>query len=120
LLNEKFFDRKKSAVIADVKKKHYDTGFKSRTNAPLQHTITHELAHATWNASMKSTKARAAGKEITALYKKWKADKKKKGHGTYGAKSVSEFWSETVTKAIHGSADKYTKAVKKIARKYQL
>lgn len=120
LLNSKFFDRKKKAIIADVRKNHYDTGFKNRTNAPLQHTITHELAHATWNASMSSTKARAAGKEITALFKKWKADKKKKGYGRYGVTNVSEFWAETVTKAIHGKADKYTKKVKKIAQKYQL
>lgn len=120
LLNEKFFDRKKKAIVSDVRKKHYDTGFKSRTNAPLQHTITHELAHATWNASMSSTKARAAGVEIRSLYKKFLGDKKKKGHGRYGETTVSEFWAETVTKAIHGKADKYTRAVKKIAKKYQL
>lgn len=120
LLNEKFFDRKKNDVIKDVKEKHYDTGFKSRTNAPLQHTMTHELAHATWNASMNDKNSRAAGIEIKALYKKFKKDKRKQGHGRYGLKNVSEFWAETVTKAIHGNADKYTKEIKKIAKKYKL
>lgn len=120
LLNERFFDRKKNVIEADVKKNHYDSGFKNRTNAPVQHTITHELAHATWNASMQSTKAKAAGKEITELYRTWRKDKKKKGYGKYGETNVSEFWSEAVTKAIHGTADKYTRKVKAIAKKYQL
>lgn len=86
----------------------------------LQHTITHELAHATWNASMSSTKAKAAGKEITSLYKKWLKDEKKKGYGSYGKTNVSEFFAEGVTKAIHGNADKYTKKLKNIVGKYQL
>lgn len=120
LLNEKFFDRKKGKIESDVRKNHYDSGFKNRTNAPLQHTITHELAHATWNASMKSSKAKAAGKEVTELYHRWLKDKKKKGYGTYGKTNVSEFWAEAVTKAIHGKSDKYTKRVKNIARKYDL
>lgn len=34
--------------------------------------------------------------------------------------NVSEFWAETVTKAIHGKSDKYTTAVKNIAKKYKL
>lgn len=120
LLNEKFFDRKRKAIITDVRKKHYDTGFKNRTNAPLQHTITHELAHATWNASMTSANARGAKKEITQLYHRWLGDKKKKGYGSYGATNVSEFWSEAITKAVHGKADRYTKRVINIARKYKL
>lgn len=120
LLNEKFFDRKKKAIVSDVRTKHYDTGFKNRTNAPLQHTITHELAHATWNASMTSANARGAKKEITQLYHRWLGDKKKKGYGSYGATNVSEFWAEAVTKAIHGKSDRYTKRVINIARKYKL
>lgn len=120
LLNSKFFDRKKQTVEADVRKNHYDTGFKNRTNAPLQHTITHELAHATWNASMTSANARAAGTEIRNMYKAWMKDKKKKGYGTYATTSVSEFWAEAVTKAVHGNSDKYTKGVLKIVKKYKL
>lgn len=119
LLNSKFFDRKRKTIEKDVIA-GYNTGFKNRTNRPLQHTITHELAHATWNASMSSTKAKAAGKEITSLYKKWLKDEKKKGYGSYGKTNVSEFFAEGVTKAIHGNADKYTKKLKNIVGKYQL
>ena len=60
LLNSKFFNRRKKEIATDVVKNHYNTGFKNKTNAPLQHTIAHELAHATWNAGMKSAKAKAA------------------------------------------------------------
>ena len=120
LLNEKFFDRKRKKIITDVRKNHYDSGFKNRTNAPLQHTITHELAHATWNASMTKANARGAKKEVTELYHRWLKDKKKKGYGSYGATNVSEFWAEAVTKAVHGKSDKYTKRVINIARKYKL
>lgn len=120
LLNSKFFDRKKQTVEADVRKNHYDTGFKNRTNAPLQHTITHELAHATWNASMTSANARAAGTEIRNMYQKWMKDRKKKGYGSYAKTSVSEFWAEAVTKAVHGNSDKYTRGVLKIVKKYKL
>ena len=119
LLNSKFFDRKRKSIEKDVLH-GYETGFKNRTNRPLQHTITHELAHATWNSSMSSTKAKAAGKEITALYKKWMKDEKKKGYGAYGRTNVSEFFAEGVTKAIHGNADKYTRSLKKIVSKYKL
>lgn len=119
LLNSKFFDRKRKSIEKDVLH-GYDTGFKNRTNRPLQHTITHELAHATWNAHMSSTKARAAGKEIMSLYRKWMKDDKKKGYGAYGRTNVSEFFAEGVTKAIHGNADKYTRSLKKIVSKYQL
>jgi len=120
LLNEKFFDRKKKDIIADVKKDHYDSGFKNRTNAPLQHTITHELAHATWNAGMTTNAAKGAKREIKALYQSWLKDGRKKGYGTYGTKNVSEFYSEAITKAIHGTSDKYTKKLIKITRKYGL
>lgn len=120
LLNASFFDRKKKVVENDYRINEYLTGHKSKTKTPLQHTLTHELAHATWNASMSSKNAKAAGKEISVLYQKWKNDNKKKGHGRYGRKDVSEFWAETVTKALHGDSDKYTRAVKRIAKKYKL
>lgn len=60
------------------------------------------------------------GKEIKALYKKWRADTKKKGYGSYGERNVDEFWAETTTKAVHGTSDKYTRAVKSIVKKYKL
>lgn len=35
-------------------------------------------------------------------------------------KPVNEFWAEVCTKAVHGKADKYTKAAKDIIKKYKL
>ena len=97
---------------------HVTRGGKSE--AVYAHTVTHELAHATWNAHMTGANQKAAGKEVNALYKKWSRDKRKKGYGKYATTNVSEFWAETVTKAVHGKSDKYTKAVKAIAKKYKL
>lgn len=120
LLNQRFFDRKKSTIENDVVQNHYNTGFKNRTNAPLQHTITHELSHAVWNAGMRSKSALGAKKEISALYGKWVKDKKKKGYGEYAKTNLSEFYAEGMTKAIHGNADKYTRKLVHITKKYGL
>lgn len=82
--------------------------------------MTHELAHATWNSHLSSPNAKAAGKEIKSLYKKWSGDKKKTGYGKYAKTNVNEFWAETITKGIHGKSDKYTKAAKSIVKKFKL
>ena len=119
-LSRKFFSQHRNAIEAQYRKSNYDTGFKNKTNRPIQHTMTHELAHATWTSSYTSTKHKAAAKEITDLYRKWSKDKKKKGYGSYGKKNVDEFWAEVVTKGIHGKADKYTKKAIAIAHKYKL
>ena len=118
-LNKKHFNQKKTKIIASHKK-GYDSGWSTRTNKPIAHTVTHELAHATWNNHLSGANQKAAGKEIEKLYKTWKGDKKKKGYGEYAKTNVNEFWAETVTKAIHGKSDKCTKAVKSIAKKYKL
>ena len=119
-LSRQVFNQKRDRIEADYRKANYDTGFKNRTNKPIQHTITHELAHATWTSSYSSPKHQAAGKEIRSLYREWARDKRKKGYGTYGKTNVDEFWAEVVTKAVHGSADRYTKRAKGIAKKYKL
>ena len=119
-LNRKYFDQPKRKFEAAYKKDNYDSGFKNVTNRAAQHTVTHELAHATWTSSYSSPKHRAAGKEIQALYHKWSKDKKKKGYGRYGKTSVDEFWAEVVTKGIHGRSDKYTRKAIGIAKKYKL
>lgn len=98
----------------------YKSGHLTKTNKPVAHIITHELAHATWNASLSSPNAKAASKSVSSLYKKWKADKGKSGYGKYASTNVSEFFAEVSTKAVHGKADKYTKAVKGIIKKYKL
>lgn len=119
-----YLDRKHFDTGAkNVQKEHtknYKDGWSTKTNKPVAHTVTHELAHATWNAHMTGASQRAAGVEINALYQKWSNDKRKKGYGKYAETNVSEFWAETVTKAVHGKSDKYTRAVKDIARKYKL
>ena len=119
-LNRKLFDTSKRKFEAEYKKSNYDTGFKNVTNRAAQHTVTHELAHATWTSSYSSAKHVAAGKEITSLYKAWYKDKRKKGYGKYGEKNVDEFWAEVITKGIHGRSDKYTKKAISIAKKYKL
>lgn len=119
-LNAKIFDNLSRSGIRDRVMKSYDSGWTTRTNKPIQHTITHELAHATWNTSMKSAKAKAAGKEIQALGKRWLNDKKKKGYGQYARTNINEFWAEVSAKAVHGTPDYYTRAAKAIVKKYKL
>lgn len=119
-LSRKHFDQSKKNFEAQYKKSNYDSGFKNITNRAAQHTVTHELAHATWTSSYSSTKHRAAGKEITKLYHQWSKDKKKKGYGRYGKTNVDEFWAEVITKGIHGRSDKYTRKAISIAKKYKL
>ena len=119
-LNKKYFKNATEQSVAASHAANYKSGWSTVTNKPVMHTITHELAHATWNNYLKGANQKAAGKEIRALYKVWKDDKSKKGYGRYAHSNVNEFWSETVTKAIHGTSDKYTNAVKDIAKKYKL
>ena len=118
-LNKKTFNQGKKAIVAQTKA-GYESGWHTKTNKPIAHTVTHELGHATWNSHLDSANARAATPAVQKLYKQWKADKKKKGYGTYAKSNINEFWAETVTKAVHGRADKYTKGVKSIIKKYGL
>lgn len=118
-LNKKHFMQTKKAVEASHKR-GYASEWSTKTNKAVAHTVTHELAHATWNANMTGANQKAAGKEVNKLFKSWKKDNKKSGYGKYAETNVSEFWAETVTKAIHGKSDKYTKKVKEICKKYKL
>lgn len=118
-LNKSFFNRHRNIVESEYRKQ-YESGYKNKTNRPIQHTITHELAHATWNTSYTKPKYQAAGKEIKSLWRAWSRDNKKSGYGTYATKNVNEFWAEVITKGIHGNSDKYTKQAISIAKKYKL
>lgn len=118
-LNRTHFN-KGAKKVANEHAANYTSGWSTRTNKPIAHTVTHELAHATWNEHMTGANQVAAGKQIRTLYKKWMRDKKKTGYGKYARTNVSEFWAETVTRAVHGKSDKYTTAVKKICRTYKL
>lgn len=118
-LNKKFYNKSHKDFVAD-KKADYASGWSTKTNRPAAHTVTHELAHATWNNHLSAPKAKAAGMEISRLYNIWKNDNRKQGYGKYSKTNINEFWAETVTKAVHGTPDKYTIAVKAIAKKYKL
>lgn len=118
-LNKKYFN-KTAAEFKAIKLDDYKSGWATKTNKPLAHTVTHELAHATWNTTMKGPDQIAAGKVINKVYSAWQKSSKKKGYGRYASSNVNEWWAETVTKAVHGKSDRYTKAVKGIAKKYNL
>lgn len=119
-LNKAYFKDATSKQVADDMRRMQKMGWQTDDNKPVAHVVTHELAHATWNAHMKAPEAKAAGKEIKKLYREFLADKTKKGHGMYAEHNVSEFFAETATRAIHGKADKYTTAIKEIVKKYKL
>lgn len=119
-LSRRHFDTSKRKFEAAYKASNYANGFKNVTNRAAQHTVTHELAHATWTSSYTSPKHKAAGKEIQYLYRQWSKDKRKKGYGSYGKTSVDEFWAEVITKGIHGKSDKYTRRAISIARRFKL
>lgn len=135
-LNKSVFNKTKSEIIARTrlgyKLEDRETGlpWSTRTNKPIQHTITHELAHGLWNPAHESAilgkgtaKYRAAGVEIRSLYKKWLNDPKyrrQKGYGQYATTRVAEFFAEAITKHVHGNADYYTKRLANIVKKYKL
>lgn len=119
-LNKGIFKKGSVKSVSSMKQKDYESGWSTKTNKPVAHTLTHELAHATWNNHLTSPNAKAAGVAIKSLYKKWSGDRKKTGYGRYAKTNVNEFWAETITKGIHGKSDKYTKAAKSIVKKYKL
>lgn len=118
-LNKKYYNKGYKKMV-QIEKKDYKSGFSTKTNKPQAHTVTHELAHSLWSTGKAGANHKAAGNEIRKLYSSWKKDKKKSGYGEYAKTNIDEFWAETVTKAMHGKADKYTMAVKNIAKKYKL
>lgn len=118
-LNKKMLNGTKTS-LEKIVRRGYDSGWTTRTNKPIAHFVTHELAHATWNSDLKGAKYKAAQKEIQKLSATWLADKKKSGYGRYAHTNLDEFWAEVVTKAVHGTPDKYTRAAKRITKKYKL
>ena len=119
-LNKSYFKNGTKKSITETITKNYNDGFLTKTNKPVAHVLTHELAHSVWNSHMTGAKQVAAGKEIQKVYNKWKSDSSKSGYGRYAKTNISEFFSETITKGIHGKSDKYTKALKKIVKDYKL
>lgn len=117
-LNKKYFN-KSAKEFGKTIKQNYDSGHLTKTNKPLAHVLNHEFAHAAWQSSHTTPKAKAAGKEISKLYKSW-SKSGGKGYGKYAKSNVDEFWAEVSTKAAHGKADKWTKQAKSIYKKYKL
>lgn len=117
-LNKKYFN-KSVKEFGNVMERNYDSGHMTKTNKPLAHVITHELAHAAWTSDLRTPQAIAAGKEIRKLYKSW-SKTAGKGYGTYAKSNIDEFWAEVSTKAAHGKADKWTRTAKQIYKKYKL
>ena len=121
-LSKQVFNGKGSTkkTVEGWAKSGYKSGHLTETNKPVAHIVTHELAHATWNAHLTGAAHIAAGKEITKMYNSWLKDKGRKGYGKYASSNVSEIWAEVCTNAVHGRADKYTKRAKSIVKKYGL
>lgn len=125
-LDKKLFSKKRDAIEKSYRRSNYDTGFKNKTNRPIQHTITHELAHSLWTSSYDAPRHRAAGIEIKQLFDTFRRDRERRGarqfknYGTYGMKNVDEFWAEVITKGVHGNSDRYTRKAIAIAKKYKL
>lgn len=118
-LDKKTFKNGTVSSVSTSKRSAYKTKFLTRTNKPVQHTIVHELAHATWNSHFRSKKAISASTEIKKMYNKFTKEKPK-GYGKYAFSNVNEFWAEATTKAVLGSRDKYTDFVKRTIKKYKL
>ena len=117
-LNKKYFNMS-TKEHSRIMKSSYDSGHLTMTNKPLAHTINHELAHAAWQSSHTTPRAKAAGKEIQRLYKSF-MNTRGKGYGKYAKANVDEFWAEVSTKAAHGKSDKFTQAARAIYKKYKL
>lgn len=117
-LNKKYFN-KSAGEFSKTMKQSYDSGHLTKTNKPLAHVLNHEFAHAAWQSSHTSPIAKAAGKEITKMYKSW-SKSGGKGYGKYAKSNVDEFWAEVSTKAAHGTSDKWTKQAKAIYKKFKL
>lgn len=117
-LNKKYFN-KSAKDFKNNMQKNYDAGHLTKTNKPLAHVVTHEMAHAAWSSNSATPKGIAAGKEIGAMYKSW-SKSGGKGYGKYAKSNIDEFWAEVSTKAAHGKADKWTKQAKNIYKKYGL
>ena len=130
LLDRKLFSN--HAKLIKAKRAEYKTGFKVTTNAPVKHTVTHELAHIKWNDAKVGSKYQKAGEEIKALYKQFRAQvagnirrnrtaRKQSPIGMYATTNINEFYAEALTGSIIGvRQNKYTRAIRRITLKYGL
>ncbi len=118
-LDKRTFKNGTVKKITSIKKGAYASKFLTRTNKPVQHTIIHELGHATWNSHYTASNSVKAGISIKKMYNEFTKEKPK-GYGKYAYSNVNEFWAEATTRAVIGNSDKYTKFVKRTIKKYKL
>lgn len=123
-LNKLYFNlpkKKADAVYENSAKKGLTT---ATNNRGISSIVMHELGHSTWSEYHKSANAIAATKSIRRVYDTWLKEssttKKKMGYGSYAETNINEFFAETAMKAVSGSKDKYTRAIKTIVKKYKL
>lgn len=118
-LSKAHYKNRTADEVARNKQSGYKAKFSTRTNKPVQHTLIHELGHATWNSALSSKGAVNASKSIQSMYKTFKKERPKT-YGSYAYSNVNEFWAETTAKAVLGKSDKYTTFLKKTIKKYKL
>jgi hypothetical protein len=114
-------------LIAD-KMREYANGFKVKTNAPMKHTVIHELGHITWNSlkEKRGGKWEAAGKELRQLYSTFRKETLagKNPFSSYGTTNIDEFFAEGITGSIIGTKqtqrNKFVKGIRRIVKKYKL
>jgi len=126
-LNKNGFKDAKKLIAS--KKREYESGFKTITKNPLQHTLVHELAHIKWTTEMGGISKESESK-VQSLFKQAKQEakmlnkkygqgaKKKWSLGSYALTNVNEFWAEASTQYHIGRRQsKYSKEIGKIWEK---
>lgn len=114
--------------LIEKKLREYQSGFKVKTNAPLKHTVIHELGHQTWNTvkERRGGKWGNAGVELRKLYSQYRKEtlSGKKPFSMYGTTNIDEFYAEAIAGSIIGTKqtqrNKFIKGVRRITKKFKL
>lgn len=118
-LDSKTFNGTAKEISAKMQKE-MDSGWLSKTNAPLKMTLAHELGHATWSKHHWSQAAQGAKKEVLSAFRKFKKDTSATGWGAYSKSSYGEWFAEGVAKHMYGTKDKHTQTIANIIKKWNL
>lgn len=118
-LDSKTFNGTAKEITAKMQKE-MDSGWLTKTNAPLKMTLAHELGHATWSKYHKSAAAQGARKEVLSAFRKFKKDTGATGWGRYSKSSYGEWFAEGVAKHMYGQKDKHTQTIVGIIKKWNL
>lgn len=118
-LSRAAFQRSEPKDIIAVKRRAYATNFLNRTNKPVQHTVVHELAHATWNSHLTGRRHQSAAREIQRLYRAFLKQNPRRW-GSYGKSNINEFFAEGITLGVLGKSDRYSRELIRIVRRHNL